>query len=201
MHTGKTTPQMCLSTGSTDDVPSLTSTVVVHALLRTNMHTPLHHTRGCSTELLFVVWGMTQPGTGAWSWDRSLSRLGHLTTTAATVTMWMNTWGVTQPGQWWSLHCWEQTGTPHYTTQGDAQLSSSLSLNWATPYCRNCNYVNEYLRFDPAWTVVVPALLRTNRHTPLHHTRGCSTELLLVVWGVTQPGTGAWSWDQSLYRL
>ena len=48
-------PQMCWSTGNTDDVPSLTWTVVVTALLRINRHTPLHHTRGCSTELLLVV--------------------------------------------------------------------------------------------------------------------------------------------------
>ena len=53
----KTTPQMCWSTGNTDDVPSLTWTVVVPARLRANRHTiryitthniatPLHHTSG-----------------------------------------------------------------------------------------------------------------------------------------------------------
>ena len=133
MHTGKTTPQMCWSTGNTDDVPSLTWTVVVPALLRTNRHTPLRHTRGCSTEHLLVVWGVTQPGMGAWSWDLSVSRLGHLTTTATTVTVWMNIWGVTQPG----------TGT----------WSWDQSLSWLG-HLTNCiteRNNNEYLRCDPAW--------------------------------------------------
>ena len=98
-----------LVTGNTDDVPSLTWTVVVPAGLRTNRYTiryitthkiatPLHHTRGWLSWALPCCLRCDPAWNGTWSWDQSLSRLGHLTTTATTVTVRMNIWGVTRPG-------------------------------------------------------------------------------------------------------
>ena len=123
-----TTPQMCRSTGNPDDVPSLIWTVVVPAWLRTNRHTiryitthnianPLHHT---------VTQVQHWPGKEADSGEHLLAELGQISlntltqrknwrcnitqpemsvmfaagleTPTFTVTVWINIWGVTQPG-------------------------------------------------------------------------------------------------------
>ena len=128
MHTGETIPQMCRLIGNTDWCSSFVWTLVVPAWLRANGHTIRYITSHNTANIQHHTVTQVQHwlGKGDDASKHLLAELGHLSLNTltqrknwrsklaqqemsvmfaagwenltSTVTVWMNIWGVTQPG-------------------------------------------------------------------------------------------------------